>query len=206
MISRIILSLALAALLPGNASADASDLEQRELASKAVTAEFLKQLGGKLKAEMKASGPVGAIAVCRDVAPDIANELSLKNGWRVTRVSSKPRNSMLGTADTWEHENLADFERRAMGGESYKDMVSSQVVLEGGKSYYRFMKPIPVQEICLTCHGSEEQIPPAVAAALAEAYPHDKAKGYKLGDLRGAVSIKQPIETPLHSLDQPGEK
>lgn len=206
MISRIITSLSLSVLLLGNAAADEQDLKQRELASKAVTSEFIKQLGGKLKAEMKASGPVGAIAVCRDVAPDIANELSLQHGWRVTRVSSKPRNSMLGIADIWEHENLADFERRAMGGESYKDMISSQVVLEAGKSYYRFMKPIPVQEICLNCHGSDEQIPPAVTAALAEAYPHDRAKGYKLGDLRGAVSIKQPIEIPLHTLDQAGEK
>ena len=206
MIPRIITPLALSALMLGNASADAPDIEQRELASKAVTSEFIKKLGGKLKAEMQANGPVGAIAVCRDEAPAIASEFSLNNGWRVTRVSTRPRNSMLGTADMWELNNLADFERRAMGGESYKDMVSSQVVLEGGKSYYRFMKPIPVQEVCLNCHGSEQQIPPAVAAALAEAYPHDKAKGYKLGDLRGAVSIKQPIEIPLHSVEQAGDK
>jgi hypothetical protein len=174
------------------------EIAQREQAAKKVTQEFVKRLGSQLKQEMKNSGPVGAISVCRDVAPDIANELSLQNGWRVTRVSSKPRNSMLGTGDEWELNTLAEFERNAKLGKDYKDMTSSQIVLEGGKSYYRFMKPIPAGKVCLTCHGSEKDIPVAVAEKLAQEYPHDKAKGYKLGDLRGAISIKQPIEVAPH--------
>ena len=36
--------------------------------------------------------------------------------------------------------------------------------------------------------GSDE-----VKALLKERYPHDQAKGYKAGDLRGAVSIKRPL-------------
>ena len=193
-------------VVPSVASADkqtqSDEIAEREKAAKQVAQEFVKQLGGHLKTELKKSGPVGAISVCRDIAPDIANELSLKNGWRVTRVSAKPRNSMIGTGDEWELNNLADFEREAALGRSYSDMLSSQIVLEGGKSYYRFMKPLPVAEVCLTCHGGEGDIPAAVAEKLADAYPHDKAKGYKLGDLRGAISIKQPIEVEPHKMER----
>lgn len=180
-----------------------NEIAEREKAAKEVAGQFVQRLSKHLKQEMKNSGPVGAIGVCRDVAPDIANQLSLENGWRVTRVSAKPRNAMLGTGDDWELNTLADFERKAKLGESYKDMMSSQIVLEGGKSYYRFMKPIPVAEICLTCHGGENDIPPAVANKLAEYYPHDKAKGYRTGDLRGAISIKQPIEVAPNVAEAP---
>jgi hypothetical protein len=55
------------------------------------------------------------------------------------------------------------------------------------------MKAIGVAPQCLVCHGSAEQIPETVRAELQTLYPHDRATGYKPGDLRGAVSIKQPL-------------
>ena len=177
---------------------DASEEQsQREQAAQKVAQQFMKQLGGHLKKEMKSNGPVAAIEVCKDVAPKIANELSLENGWRVTRVTTKARNSMLGTPDQWERETLAAFEARAAKGESYKTMKQSETVDEAGKSYYRFMKPLAVQPVCLKCHGNNEQIPEMVKAELDKQYPYDQAKNYKIGDLRGAISIKQPMDIPL---------
>ena len=170
---------------------------QREQAAQKVAQQFMKQLGGHLKKEMKSNGPVAAIKVCKDVAPDIANELSLANGWRVTRVTTKTRNSMLGTPDQWETETLAEFEARAEKGESYSTMKQSETVDEAGKSYFRFMKPLAVQPVCLKCHGSNEQIPETVKTELDKQYPFDKARDYKIGDLRGAISIKQPMDIPL---------
>lgn len=180
------------------ASADSSEeLAQREQAAQKVAQQFMKQLGGHLKKEMKSNGPVAAIKVCKDVAPEIANELSLENGWRVTRVTSKTRNAMLGTPDQWERETLLAFEARAEKGESYSTMKQSATVDEAGKSYYRFMKPLAVQPVCLKCHGSKEEIPEKVKAELGKQYPFDQARGYKIGDLRGAISIKQPMDIPL---------
>ncbi len=174
-----------------------NDNAQREKAAQQVTQQFVKQLGGHLKKEMKANGPVAAIKVCKDVAPEIASALSLENGWRVTRVTTKPRNALLGTPDLWERETLADFASRAEQGEQYASMAKVEVVDESGKAYFRYMKPLAIQPVCLTCHGSEEQIPDGVKAALDMAYPHDQARAYKLGELRGAVSIKQPMDIPL---------
>jgi hypothetical protein len=55
------------------------------------------------------------------------------------------------------------------------------------------MKPIVVQSKCLFCHGSSEQIPEPIRMVLKKHYPFDAAIGYKAGELRGAVSIKQPL-------------
>ncbi len=184
-------------LLLFSASAFSNELAQREQAAKQVSQQFLKQLGGHLKKEMKANGPVSAIKVCKDVAPKIANQLSLENGWRVTRVSTKPRNALLGSPDKWEREALLAFEARAKKGEKYADMAKAEVVEEAGKSYFRYMKPLVLKPICLTCHGSEQQIPEPVKAALDESYPYDQARGYSVGELRGAISIKQPLDVSL---------
>lgn len=179
-------------------SMQADDTADRTKAAKQVTQQFVKQLGGHLKKEMKSSGPVGAIKVCKDIAPEIANDLSTKNGWRVTRVSTKPRNALLGTPDLWERETLASFGSRADKGELYNDMAKAEVVDEAGKAYFRFMKPLAIKPVCLKCHGSDEQIPPAVKNHLDTLYPFDQARDYKIGDLRGAVSIKQPLDIPLN--------
>jgi hypothetical protein len=55
------------------------------------------------------------------------------------------------------------------------------------------MKAIPLQQGCVACHGTTEQIPDAVKARLSEEYPRDQATGYTVGQIRGAVSIKRPL-------------
>lgn len=179
--------------------AAADELQQREQAARQATGQFIKQLGGALKKEMANGGPGAAIGVCRDLGPQVAGEISRASGWRVTRVSRKVRNPMLGMPDSWEIKVLQAFEARAGKGEKYADMVFSEVVEEGGTRYFRFMKPIGTKPMCLTCHGDSEQIPQSVQARLDSIYPLDKAVGFRAGDLRGAVSIKQPMDIPLRN-------
>ena len=176
----------------------ADELNEREQAADQVSEQFIKQLGGHLKKEMQANGPVQAIKVCKEIAPEIANQLSIENGWSVSRVTTKTRNSLLGTTDMWEREALAEFEAAAAKGEKYSEMKKTAVVDEDGQFYFRYMKPLAIKPVCLTCHGSEDQIPAPVKAELEKLYPFDKAKGYKQGELRGAVSIKQPMDVPLY--------
>ena len=173
------------------------EMKQRAQASKQVAQQFVKQLGGHLKKEMKANGPVQAIKVCKEIAPGIANQLSIENGWSVSRVSNKVRNPSSGLPDQWESEVLAEFEALSAKGEEFSSMKKVAIVDENGTSYFRFMKPIPVQPVCLSCHGGKEDISTTVKAELDIQYPFDKAKDYKLGELRGAISIKQPMDIPL---------
>lgn len=182
---------------PAVAFAADDDVAAREQAARSAVADFAGRLGGELKKTMGSQGPAAAISVCRDVAPEIAGQLSRANGWRVTRVSDRPRNPMLGTADAWELDVLAQFAQRADKGEALKGMQRADVVTEGGKRYFRYMQAIGVQPMCLTCHGARDQLPEAIRAALDADYPHDPATGYKAGELRGAFSIKQPMDLPL---------
>ncbi len=163
-------------------------------ASRAASAQLVQQLGAQLKQELARGGPEGAIGVCRDAAPDIAGKLSRQSGARVARVSLKTRNPLLGTPDVWEQAVLADFDRRAAAGEKVETLEYSETVTEPQGRYFRYMKAIPLQPLCLTCHGTEAMIAPEVAARLQSDYPHDRARGYTVGQVRGAVTVKRPLD------------
>jgi hypothetical protein len=161
--------------------------------SRQTASEFLQRLGKELRAELAKGGPEGAIEVCKRIAPEIAGQLSRQSGARTARVSLRTRNPMLGTADAWEQTVLAEFDRRAAAGEKPDSLEQAQIVDEPQGRFYRYMKAIPVQPLCLTCHGTEGTIPDAVKERLKAEYPHDKATGYAIGQIRGAVTIKRPL-------------
>jgi hypothetical protein len=194
-------ALFLGTLIFGSNPVLAEDLVAREQAARKAAGELVQKLGSALKQEMASGGPDKAILVCRDLAPQIAGEISRANGWQVTRVGTRVRNPMLGLADDWESKVLTDFEARAAKGEKYQDIAFGEVVEFGGSEYYHYMKAIPMQAACLSCHGNAEQIPAGVKAALASNYPHDRATGYQVGELRGAISIVQPLDIPLTKAD-----
>ena len=182
----------------GVAGAQAGDdVELREQRAAAATMGLMQQLGGALQKEMKEGGPAQAIGVCRDLAPSIASELSREHGWRVTRVGTRVRNPLLGTPDAWEQQVLKEFKVRAAGGEALADMSFSAVVEEPDGRYFRYVKAIGTQAVCLNCHGPAQKLAPGVAEQLVSHYPMDRAVDYQDGELRGAVSIKQPLDIPL---------
>jgi hypothetical protein len=182
-----------AGLYAASAVSAEEDITARQAAAKAAAQTLVQQLGEELKKEMAAGGAQQAISVCRDAAPRIAGNLSRENGWRVTRVSTQVRNPMLGTPDAWEQGVLEKFGKRVAQGENLAEMAHSEVVEEPSGRYFRFMKAIGVQAACLHCHGGNDQIAAPVRAELQRHYPFDRATGYSTGDLRGAVSIKQPM-------------
>lgn len=161
--------------------------------SREVSKSFLTQLGGELKKQLAANGPEGAVKACKTIAPVIASDLSIKHGWKVARVSLKPRNPLTGTPDVWEQKVLAEFDRRAAAGEKADTMEFFEVVDEPQGKAFRYMKAVGVQPMCLTCHGPKEQMGEAIKARLGAEYPHDKGFGYSVGQIRGAVTIKRSL-------------
>ena len=145
-----------------------------------------------LTEEIGKSGPEGAILVCRDKAPQLAKAASDETGWSVRRVSLRNRNPR-AVPDGWERAALEDFDRRAASGESATTLEKAEIVTEGGKQSYRYMRALPTQPLCLNCHGSPEQLTPAVVEKLKALYPDDKAIGYRPGDIRGAITIRKPV-------------
>ena len=55
------------------------------------------------------------------------------------------------------------------------------------------MKALPTQALCLQCHGAQASLSPAVKEKLSALYPQDKATGYSVGQIRGAMTIRKPL-------------
>jgi hypothetical protein len=144
-----------------------------------------------LQAAIDKDGHEGAIAVCRDEAPKLARAASEETGWAVRRVSLRQRNPK-AVPDAWERAALEDFDRRAAAGESPARLEKAEVVVEGGQTWQRYMRALPVQQMCLACHGDAASLSPAVSARLQALYPQDQAVGYSVGQTRGAMTIKRP--------------
>ena len=152
-----------------------------------IARDFAGRLKPRLLQAMESGGPVSAISVCSEQAPEIARRLGAESGWEVKRVSLKARNDKTAVPDNWEHRVLEDFDRRHAQGEPADSLVRAETV----SGRFRFMKAQPVESLCLVCHGTA--VSDEVKAALASRYPKDQATGYSLGDIRGAISISRPL-------------
>jgi hypothetical protein len=187
--ARFCLLLLLLLLMMVISGAAADDRDPRLAESRAIAQTFAGELQGALKAALEAGGPVEAIAVCRDQAPQIASRLSRQSGAAVGRVSARHRNP-LNAPRAGQRTVLAGFEATmAAAPDAVPEHFASA---DDGGAFY--LKAIPTAPLCLTCHG--EVLAESVAGRLAADYPHDLATGYRAGDLRGAFSVVWPAESP----------
>jgi mono/diheme cytochrome c family protein len=166
------------------------DMQANVAEGKGIIKAFFGDLKGELVKGMKEHGPVDTISTCHKVAPNLAVAHSQMSGWEVGRTSLKVRNPE-NAPDAWETAVLNEFEARKAAGEDPKLISKAEIVQEDGRKYFRMMKAIPTAEVCTKCHGAELAEP--VAAKLHELYPEDKATGFKVGDLRGAFTLKKPL-------------
>lgn len=166
-----------------------ADIDKTQLKKEAIS--IVKKFGGKLKPELKnaikTGGPAHAISVCAEKAPAIAHSLRAETGWYMKRVSLKARNQRTAIPDAWEKRVLEQFDQRHANGESAEKMAYAEVV----DGRYRFMKAQAVENVCMNCHAAE--IKPEVETALKEKYPGDMARGYTLGQIRGAFSLAKDL-------------
>jgi hypothetical protein len=185
----IVALLAQAAVLQG-AMAQAADMAWVPDA-KAVAMSVPPRLLAVLQAEIARSGPEGAIATCREQAPAMASEASEKSGWAMRRVSLRNRNPK-ALPDAWERAALEDLDRRAAAGESPATLERAELVQENGQAVQRYLRALPTAEPCTSCHGTPDRISAAVSAQLKALYPDDRAVGYRVGEIRGAITLRRP--------------
>lgn len=183
-ISPIILCAIAALTVPTVGIAD--DESALLLKSREITTQFATELQAALKQSMASGGPIAAIGVCKDMAPKIAADMSRETGATVSRTSLRVRNQA-NTPARWQAQVLHDFDATGTPAEYFEQI---------GNNGARYMKPIPTGGICLTCHGSE--LSPDIRARLDEAYPGDQARGYNIGDIRGAFSVVWPDQEPAN--------
>jgi hypothetical protein len=190
MVAFEMLTFVLLLLLPVVAAAQAVPQDSRiapALASaRRVSSELTDQIRNLLMRELETGGFAGAVAVCSRLAQKTTRDFSAQAGHSVRRVSLKHRNPN-NLPDPYEARQLAQLERLHQG----KRMPAEtwEVVTEGSRENLRYLKPIVVLPMCLTCHGPDDNIPTDVRAVLEKEYPRDRATGYRAGEFRGAVSV-----------------
>ncbi len=186
--------LVLAILLSaGGVTAD--QLQQHQDWAGTISQQFAHSLGLTMQEAMKNGGPSAAISVCRDQAPAMAGRLSREHGAKITHVGMYGRNPLLGMPDAYEQGVLRQFSQRAARDVALRGMHHAEVVEEPNGRYFRYPLAIVVEERCLVYYGGAEQRPAIMQAVLKESYRLDAALDYRAGELRGAMSIKQPTSS-----------
>jgi hypothetical protein len=154
--------------------------------------DFMTELKSVLQKNMKEGGPVKAVTVCSDTAQMLTQNFAEEEKIEIKRVSFKNRNPN-NVPDDYEGKILYEFERLAASGELDKNSTVIEKVTVDGIEKIKFMKPIVVEAPCLLCHGQQSEIMPQAAEIIKNNYPYDKATGYKVDDLRGAISITKNL-------------
>ena len=167
--------------------------EDQVIGMRTTAIEFMKELKGVLINQIQTNGVLQAVSVCSDTAQVLTNNFGVQRGVYIKRVSLKNR-SVNNFPDDFEKKVLNKFELLHQNKELNSETEHVEIVQEGEFKYLRYLKPILVQAECLNCHGGETDIMPEVKQLIAQDYSDDKAIGYKMGDLRGAVSLKKVIE------------
>jgi len=147
--------------------------------------ELLTQLSTKLGHEIKTNGLIQAAKFCNSNALTLTEEVNLRQvqGISVKRISLQERNS----ANTPKADEIAILE--SMQKMLDKKELPEYIIEEEGKTY-KYYKPLVIKkEVCLKCHGDILKNT-ELNDFIKEAYPQDKATGYKMGDLRGAVLVE----------------
>lgn len=170
----------------------AEEIPPAALARAKSTADNLtKDLVGLLFSALDAEGPAGAVRICADVAQDRTARHG-REGVYVRRISQKVRNQA-NRPDAIELQKLEQLAELHQQKKPPAELAEVRVNPDGTRQL-QYLRPIVVMEKCLTCHGPRDKIQPAVREILARRYPDDRAIDYGVGDLRGAISVRVPLE------------
>lgn len=182
-----------AALLITALPSFAQDLAALTAETKNIVLPVVPKVVNAMQSAVADKGVAGAIPVCKEQAPALIREKRKETGWDIRRVSLKTRNAERGTPDLWEARQLADFNIRAAQGERIETLEKSEIVTVEGQPVLRYMKALPVGDVCLNCHGPVESLDAGLKSVLSATYPHDQATGYGKGQIRGALTVKRPL-------------
>ncbi len=147
---------------------------------------------GMLAKQLASGGPVSAIHVCADSAQLVGERIQQQHNLSIRRVSEKWRNSK-DIPDAFETNELKKLAAMRNEGKLSDTLEVYSIVTEDSIRIFRYMKPILVGEMCLSCHGERGKVKDLVNEAIHLRYPNDKAIDYKAGELRGAISVKMKI-------------
>ena len=162
------------------AQIDNFENEARVLAND-LKMSLMKNLSEKISKD----GPVEAVPFCHAnvklIAKGAAKDRISK--FEFGRTSHKLRN-VSNAPQSWAVEYLKEFEGQKKGDVKKTSMIHR---LDDGKRVY--LEPLYIEAKCLLCHG--EDVSKNVNDKIQELYPKDKGTGFKLGEFRGFIWVKE---------------
>lgn len=153
--------------------------------AKALAADLKSSLMKNLSEKISKDGVVEAIPFCHANVKPIAKKAAKTrlNKYEFGRTSHKIRN-IGNNPQPWADKYLKEFQG-TFKGDIKKDYILT--TLEDNKKLY--MEPLYVQPQCLLCHG--EKVSAEVKSKIQTLYPQDKATGFKVGEFRGFIWVKE---------------
>jgi hypothetical protein len=182
------LPIFLSACTPKPPTPDPADLTAARQAVLLLDAGIRTQLLDRLD---RNDDPAAVYTAYRDTVRAMTSDIAKKAGVDLKRVADRVRNPA-NAADDWERKQLAIFQYWLDAGLDEHTLEISEIVSEGKTKYFRWMRPIAMQETCMTCHG--DAISDRLLGLLVHDYPDDEATGYFEGELAGAYSVKRVIK------------
>lgn len=154
-----------------------------------ISAEAQNQLVSTLQKAIAEKGVPETVEFCNVEALPILLEASTKHNVTIKRASITYRNP----ADKPSELEAAILDAYAYNAENdIKNEPNIQKLQNGEVLLYTKAIQIP-NSFCLSCHGEVGiDISEKTLEKIQRLYPEDKAKGHKIGDLRGMWSIKIP--------------
>ncbi len=151
-----------------------------------VATSLIQTLGKNLKQHLQSEGPLGAAKFCSAKAFPLTDNVSTKYGKDISvkRISLNERNP----ANAAQGSEKAILE--ALQQLQNNHVILPQYVVERVDSATaKYYKPLSINKgVCLKCHGDIANNT-KLANFIKSSYPNDKATGYKMGDLRGAIVV-----------------
>jgi hypothetical protein len=153
--------------------------KQRELGD-SISLIAQQDLLKNVSSAIQNGGPTNAIDFCYTHASEIIDSLSKVHQLKISRISSKYRN---------EANVPTDFEIKILDYlQKTKNVKDTLVVSLGKATYYKSI--LIGMPTCLKCHGNDKEIDQQTLEIINDRYPGDQAKGYKMGEFRGAWKIE----------------
>ena len=184
--SLIAATLFATALLAGPGAMTPQEIDEVTSVGQKASAELLKTLGGNLQKHLKAGGPMDAFAFCSTNAYALTQNVdaSLGKNISVKRVSIKYRNP----ANKPQEDEAAVLHALHLMNQ-HGVVLPEGFVENAGNGVYKYYKPLLIdKQACLICHGDISKNK-KLASAIREVYPSDRATGYKMNELRGAIVV-----------------
>ncbi len=158
------------------------------------TREYLSKLAPYVKLINKHMHPF-SLAPAVTVS-EIAKVIKKKENFIIKQTSDRYRN-VNNKPNSKEIDAIKYFKKNPQKSELF-ELEKDKNKEEYKRLYYFY--PLKITKDCLKCHGFKKDINPSLYKKLVEVYG-DRAFGYKLGDIRGVISVEIPLKKAQSAID-----